>query len=802
VSGSSTYVVGAHINGDARGLTRAMREALEAYRSLTPGAKAEMQKLADARKILGVLPEKYVQMEIGRTREAYALLAKSGTMSFHEQRMAASAMRQEVTRLTNEMGRMTRMQKLAMTGKVGAAVGAVGIGAAMVIKPKLDVAMDYDTRLRHVINTMADPGATIADKIKGLAAAKLAITNALRYGGGNRDAVLELYNDMGAKGSTFTRELADKLLPDIVRASTATDTAPIETGRIVSAGIQNFKMKPNAEEVRRWLNIAAYGGKVGAFEMRNMAMHLPKLMAVGGQAGMTGKEDFAELVMMMEASEKTAGTPDQAATNIGQFLSDLKSQYFRHRVQKATGLNFTQYAVEQRLNKGQGMAQSALDMIDMALRKHPAYQQVQKELAKPQVSEERTLALESARKMIEGSVIGQMFRNQETTQVVAALLQNKEYIRKGAKEALGSQNTVQGNFDFIAQGPAYQANRAAIESANAMQTMMDKLTPTFGTLMGGVAGVMQQYPGYTGAVITATGALTALSGAAGLAALLMLKTPGATGAGGVLGKALGGATKGGLVGLAGVGGYVVGSLAYKAIEDNAAGNLVGRGVANVASFFGSKEAEEALRREYEFDRANGGNSKALRPVRTLPRAPGRTPTSNAQAPSSDDYTEFFTKPKPAGVLTIAPPIASAPPVGGEYMIGKFRVADGITPAATIKELRESVARGETPEQYRRRVMMSAVPIGGDKAPGEPGAYRGAGFDDPRLLTRFDTPQSMADRLRDGPRAAAQPQDSKTEITVRVVAASGTSAQAEVSKTSGGARVAVQSLGATNVGAGS
>jgi hypothetical protein len=521
---STLYTVGVRIVGSAASMVRAAKEALAQTRMLGTGATQEFNKMARARALLGVRPEREIQREIQRTEAAYNRLARTSTMSFNEQRRAAAAMREEVMRLTNEMGRMTTRQKLAQGFRGTAALGGAAVAIGSVLKPKLDRAMSYDTRLRHVTNTKLDVDAPQAQRDMDRARTAKTVYEAVKYGGGNQDDALETYAQMVSKGSAFKGDMADRLLPEILKAATATDSAAADIARIAAAGLQVGGMKPN--EVKEWFNIAAMGGKLGGFELKNQAQYLPEQLALSGQIGMTGKADFANLVMLNQAAEKTAGTPDKAAVNVKQFMTDIGSQHFRHRVEKTTGLNFTKFAVDNRLNHGVGMIDSAMELIDRQLQKSPAYKQVQKQLSDAKTPEQRLQALESADRMIQGSVASKFFHNQESTQVVAAYMANKQFIKDGQKQALGGADLIDANYRNIAAGPGYQANQLAIESAQAMQSSMEKLTPVYGELSSKMAELMHEYPGLTSATVLATGALGSLATMAGALALAGFKLPG------------------------------------------------------------------------------------------------------------------------------------------------------------------------------------------------------------------------------------------------------------------------------------
>jgi hypothetical protein len=714
MSGTANYVVGVRINGNASGLSKATQEALRAQRLLAGGSIREYQRMAEARAQLGVRSEREVRREMQQTEAAYNRLARSGTLSWREQRMAAKAMREEVTRLTNEMGRLTTRQKLAMGARVVGALGAATVGAVAVLKPKLDRAMNYDTRLRDVANVGADVGAKKEEREQNYQGAKEAVLAANRYGGGNRDDALDAYNEMVGKGSTFTGDLPRELLPEIMKASTATASAATDMSRIAAAGIQNFGMPKTAAAAKDWFNIAAIGGKLGGFEVRNQAQYLPEQMALAGQIGMNGKADFANLVMLNQAVEKTSGTPDKAAVNVKQLLTDLGSQHFRLRVHKATGEDFTKYAVQNRM-RGTGLIDSAMEVVDRAVQKHPAYQQLQKRLAVTTDPEQRA-KISSSMKMLEGSVTSQFFHNQESTQAVAAYRANRDLMKTGQKQALSGVDEIGASFDFKTAGPQFQANRLAIEQASAMQTSMEKLTPTVGAVSTQLAELMKQYPGYTTAIMVATGAVGFLATAAGAAAFMGGRMPGGKGGPLIPPKA-------------------PGAGAFPKLEGAPAGAGGARGLLGKLGTAGM-----VAMTAWELFGTSDEDIKTLK---------------DAERKKKGERPEAIDK--------------SAKPGGAPLLAATS--AEGRPPAS--------------PTAYTQTAPQSYTYTSPDGSAG----YRGAGFEDPRLLTRRAdaAPQSLAERLA-GKTPATAREELKGEIIVRVTGAPGLGVQAETKSSNAGVQL--------------
>lgn len=107
----------------------AAKKSTEAVTSQVSKSRSEYEKLASARETLGVRPERTIQREIQQTEAAYNRLARSGTASARDLARAQDASIEKVKKLRNELGELTKAQRMADIAQKGAAVSA-GVYAA------------------------------------------------------------------------------------------------------------------------------------------------------------------------------------------------------------------------------------------------------------------------------------------------------------------------------------------------------------------------------------------------------------------------------------------------------------------------------------------------------------------------------------------------------------------------------------------------------------------------------------------------------------------------------------------------
>jgi len=123
------------------------------------------------------------------------------------------------------------------------------------------------------------------------------------------------------KGMDFEDAIA--ALPAAGRAAKATKTSFDEMGASGFALYDNLKVAP--EELRKAFDIMAMGGKEGGFELSAMARKFPEITAGARALKMEGLDSVAQLTAALQIAMKSAGSEDQAATNLSNFLGKLTS---------------------------------------------------------------------------------------------------------------------------------------------------------------------------------------------------------------------------------------------------------------------------------------------------------------------------------------------------------------------------------------------------------------------------------------------------------------------------------------------
>lgn len=557
-------------------IERAAKKSADDVERSNKQQRTSSEKLSQAREALGVRSEKTIQKEIENTRRAYGQLASAGFASAQEQERAYAAVQSRITRLTNEMGRLTTAQRKAADEakrladiearaaadqargqKVvrGVVAGAVGVGAAAyTLKAPATAAMSFDRRLANMANT-AYSERDAGGRIVGMKSLEDAVNKARRYGGGTRDQAAEALDTMIASGAVSEAD-AIAMLPGIMKAATASNTDANALATIGIRAKQNFKI--DAADLPGLLSSALAAGQAGGFELKDMAKWLPQQMAMAGNLGLSGREGFAKLAAWNQGSVITAGTKDEAGNNLRDLLNELNTPHFKKflgdellgngtpgkRGERAKHAKDVDALFLDYQSRGVDKVSATIELMQKIFSKDKNYQSLQGKLKNidPKDESGRRAILEAMSAQVEGSKIGKVFHNQQSLMAMLGLMNNGDYVggvldkvraeygKKDDESAVGVGSRVIGGT------ASYKLEQANEDKLTGQKAAMDSLTPAIGKVAEAFSDLASKHPLLVGAGTLATGALVALAGSAGLAALAMGgNVPG----GGAIGRAAG-----------------------------------------------------------------------------------------------------------------------------------------------------------------------------------------------------------------------------------------------------------------------
>jgi len=523
--------------------TATERASARAAAAATRGANMQRnawQRMSQAREQLGMRSERTIQREIDRTRAAYQRLAQSGTMAWREQARAADQMRQRVTQLTNEMGKLTAQQKAMGVLKTGAAVAA-GIGAAgMVLKAPIEKAISFDTRLAQMTNNAFAERDKVG-RIAGMKELEAAINNAVTSGGGTRDSAAQAMDTLVSSGTMGVAE-AMKMLPELTKAATASGVDINELTSIALTAMRTFAVK--AEEIPNILNQAVAAGQAGGFTLSGLAQFLPRQMAQAAASGMSGRSDFAAIAALNQSALRTAGDQEEAGRNVQTILGLLNDEAVAEHVKKATGVNLTKHLQSEKA-KGVSSIDAFAGLLQKSVEKNSSYKDLQAKLANAKNDDERNATLEGMAAIAQRSSLGKLVSNRRAMMALLAMMNNQGYMQDVRSQIMAndvaSGGAVDRNLEVISDTAGYQLAKGRELVDIGQKEKLDKVMPTITNAAEAFNKFAGENSGLIGSTTLAATALTALAGAAGIATLAM-GGKGILGrvGGGILGRAVGG----------------------------------------------------------------------------------------------------------------------------------------------------------------------------------------------------------------------------------------------------------------------
>lgn len=264
------------------------------------------------------------------------------------------------------------------------------------------------------------------------------------------------------------------------RAATATRSEMAEMAGSGFAVMDNLKVAP--DQLAQAFDIMAKSGKEGSFELAAMARKFPEITAGAKSLGMEGTESVASLAAALQIAMKSAGSEDQAATNMTNFLGKITAP--------DTVRKFKSFGVDVE-SEMKGALERGVDPLEHMLFK----------------IEEMTGG--DAFKM------GQIFADKQVLDFLRAMIPNMQEYQRIKGEALGAEGVIDADYERVVAGFNHQVRelKASITSLmGASGALLPIMTDIVGDIRVGVDAVAawtQANPELTATIVKGGAALLA-----------------------------------------------------------------------------------------------------------------------------------------------------------------------------------------------------------------------------------------------------------------------------------------------------
>ena len=559
-------------DGGARRLLQQTQEELARLNR----AQAARNRANRPYEIAGVRAEREIRREIAQTQAAYNRPARSGRASHNDLARAATATRNRIRELNDELrqGAGGWRSRMGAIGRGAATVAAGSAAAYAAVRPEVERYKALDMRLREVI--WAAHGETRGADTAWLQAQGMAQTKALalalvQQNGGSSDLALDTLSGMLANSMSWA---------DVQKNAAATHAmarAAGENGQYDGAAAAKLAktFADNGLDVARASQMAAQSGMQGTFEIANMVRDLPSLLPDAKAAGFSGEAGLAYLLSALQSASNKAGTPDEAANNVKNVLQKTLSADTTKRMDKLLKTSGSKADWQKMVLDGQKQGKNAVqvlaDFAQTLLSKDKGFQAVKARADKGDELAQQQMAT------MQAFMVSKLMPDMQARAGLNAML-DAEQMRQYFDGLMGNKtDVIGGKNQFMALGEAAKQEKAQAEKELSLQSSQFFATVAEGETK--LAQLTAQFP-------VATEALKALAAAASAAALAqgamaMLGRGG--GAGGAMGR-MGGWLRGAA---ASVGGWFAARGAQASVAATRAGQAIGGVVRGAGSWLGN-----------------------------------------------------------------------------------------------------------------------------------------------------------------------------------------------------------------------
>ncbi|WP_152929702.1 phage tail tape measure protein, partial [Serratia sp. 506_PEND] len=495
---------------------------------------------------LGIRSEKMIQREIQRTEAAYNRLANAGILSAEEQQRAFTAMQSKVATLRKELQGAAKDSR--GFGSKLMSFGAGVWGAKQAMAPAFDRQLDFSERLAYVSNRVyADRG--VDGRIAGQKELNEVVEKSVRHGNGSPDDVLEGLATMATSGA-FKLEDIKELLPTITAYATSSGNNPALLAQLAASlkrtGITDREM-PNA------LSAAVRATQMGRMDLGTMAHDMPKQLEGARNIGLNGREALQWVLTANETAAITAGTEEEAATNVTDFFAGLLSSHTINNAKRikvnGKGVDWVK-SMRDAVGKGVSPVDASMQIFRHIVTSDKDYQRFQNRLKTEKDPVQRKY-LESQLQITEGKYLAKLWPNQQERNAVISFQhyqKDAQRIYKGTQDEMDAKpGHLAGEVDLgtLKRNPGYQLRQAKNEKELDENDMTAPVNKALGAVAGEASKLAQEFPELAHAAVFAADAVKTFGYALLASSALSLVQGGATSGIGkrILTKAAGGAAK-------------------------------------------------------------------------------------------------------------------------------------------------------------------------------------------------------------------------------------------------------------------
>lgn len=367
--------------------------------------------------------------------------------------------------------RAAEQRKAVRDEAKGQILGTVGMAVSVAAPVK--ASMDFEHRLRAIGNIADLSGKQVVELGQSVQRTGVDVNQ-------TSDAMLDAYNVLLGKGLDPGRATA--VLAPIGKTATAAQASVEDLSTTTFSLLDNLKLSES--EIPKAMDMLAQAGKEGSFELKDMARYFPQLTAQAATLGLKGKEGVATLGASLQVAMQGAGSPEEAATNLRNFLQKATAPDTIKNFDKM-GINL-EASLKKAMAKGKNPLEYLIDLIQ---------------------------------KVTKGDKfkVGALFGDMQVQNFLAPMQQHLAEYREIKKKSLAASGVVDRDFANMMATGTERVKHLGIEFKQLGVTLGTNLLPAIGRTADKLGGflsklntVAKAHPKLTTAIIATTVALVGL----------------------------------------------------------------------------------------------------------------------------------------------------------------------------------------------------------------------------------------------------------------------------------------------------
>lgn len=314
--------------------------------------------------------------------------------------------------------------------------------------------------------------------------------------------VAELVNQLVGGGMELAQAL--KYAPVAAKFAVGQGASGTDTAKMILAMQNNAKLT-DPKSMEQALASVALLGQQGSFEAADMAKWFPELLAQMASSGITGQDAVTQLGAMLQVQIKSAGSADEAANNLKNWIAKIGSGETVKGYADA-GIDY-QGSMNAAIGKGLSTFEASFELARRYVEKTDPKKAKQLDQGLTQISQETDTAKAQAMADALAATLrtGDLFADMQVKTALMAYTQNKKFyaeLKKGASDPNGprkdildknlSERRESSAQRWAETGQAFNDSLRAI--GDALRPATDALATGIGAAARGLTALSEETP--------------------------------------------------------------------------------------------------------------------------------------------------------------------------------------------------------------------------------------------------------------------------------------------------------------------